>query len=170
MRRCLTGLILAMAVLGAVSAAPASAVQTPVGHLGDTLRVTDPDNKFVADITVADMAPSDVPPGFGYGPRWPHSRVYRANVVVRPLQMPNPYYLATVASFNGVTLTGDSYLPKNTDAPDALQYALQNAPQGSTVAGGVFWDCYRDLPSSVVLIDRRTGYHLAQWDITEALP
>lgn len=170
MRRCLMGLIAMMATVGALLAPPAYAVDIPIGHLGDTLRVNDTDAGFVADVTVVSVEPSDVPPGFGYPPRWPHQRVYRANVVVHPVQVPNPYYLSTVASFNGVTLTGDSYLPRNSDAPDALEYALLNAPQGSTVAGGVFWDCYRDIPASVVLIDRRTGFHLAQWNLTDALP
>ncbi|HME49267.1 hypothetical protein [Mycobacterium sp.] len=170
MRRCLMGLIVVIAGVGTLLAPSASAVDAPTGHLGDTLRVNDPDNKFIADVTVVSMDPSDVPPGFGYGPRWPNVRVYRANVVVHPLQVPSPYYLSTIFSFNGVTLTGDAYLPKNTDAPDALQYSLLNAPQGATVAGGVWWDCYRDLPSSVVLVDRKTGFHLAQWNITEALP
>ena len=170
MRRCLTGLIAAIATVGALLAPPASAVEAPVGHIGDTLRVNDPDSNFIADVTVVDIEPSDVPPAFGYGPRWPHSRVFRSNVVVRPVQVPNPYYLSTVMSFNGVTLTGDAYLPRNTDAPDALQYALLNAPQGATVAGGVFWDCYRDVPNSVALVDLKTHLRLAQWDVTEALP
>lgn len=166
----LIGLIATTAAVGAVLAPPAWAVDAPVGHLGDTLRVTETDNKFIADVTVVSVEPSDVPPAFGYGPRWPNVRVDRGNVVVRPLQVPSPYYLSTVLSFNGVTLTGDAYVPKNTDAPDALQYSLLNAPSGSTVAGGVWWDCYRDLPSSVVLADKRTGMHLAQWNITDALP
>lgn len=170
MRRCAMGLIAAIATAGALLAPPASAVDAPIGHIGDTLRVNDAESNFIADVTVVDIEPSDVPPGFGYGPRWPHSRVFRSNVVVRPVQVPNPYYLSTVMSFNGVTLTGDSYRPRNTDAPDALQYSLLNAPQGATVAGGVFWDCYRDLPNSVVLVDSKTSLHLAQWDITQALP
>ena len=29
----------------------------------------------------------------------------------------------------------------------------------------MFWDCYRDLVSTVVLINPRTGEHLAQWDL-----
>jgi hypothetical protein len=29
----------------------------------------------------------------------------------------------------------------------------------------VWWDCYRDLVSNVVLIDKKTGYHLAQWNV-----
>jgi len=48
---------------------------------------------------------------------------------------------------------------------DDLQRALQNAPAGSTVSGAVFWDCYRDLVSNVVLLDKATGYHLAQWNV-----
>jgi len=67
--------------------------------------------------------------------------------------------------FKGVTPTGDAYEPRNTDAPDALQYAMQNVPAGATVAGGVWWDCYRDLVSNVVLVDRKTGIHLAQWNV-----
>jgi len=49
-------------------------------------------------------------------------------------------------------------------APQAAA-ALQNAPQGSTVGGRVFWDCYRDLVSNVVLVNPRTGEHLAQWNL-----
>lgn len=167
MRRWLTGLIAAIAT-GALLAPPASAVDAPIGRIGDTLRVND--NGVITDVTVVGIEPSDIPPGFGYPPRTPHIRVYRANVVVHPVQVPTPYALSTVFQFNGVTLTGDSYVPRNSDAPDALQYALLNAPQGSTVAGGVWWDCYRDLVSSVVLKDAQTGVHLAQWNMTEALP
>ena len=68
-------------------------------------------------------------------------------------------------SFRGVTSTGDAYLPRNSDAPDALQYAMQNAPQRSTVGGRVFWDCYRHLVPTVVLINPRTGEHLAQSNV-----
>ena len=39
----------------------------------------------------------------------------------------------------------DAYTPKNTDALDALQYALQNAPPGATVNGAVYWQMYRAL-------------------------
>lgn len=52
--------------------------------------------------------------------------------------------------------------PRNTDAPHALQAALTNAPPGSTVSGGGWWDCYGDLVSNVVLVDKITGEHLAQ--------
>jgi hypothetical protein len=34
-----------------------------------------------------------------------------------------------------------------------------------TVGGRVFWDCYRDLVSTVVLINPHTGEHLAQWNL-----
>jgi hypothetical protein len=33
------------------------------------------------------------------------------------------------------------------------------------VAGGIWWDVYRDLVSDMVLLDAKTGYHLAQWDL-----
>jgi hypothetical protein len=48
---------------------------------------------------------------------------------------------------------GDAYEPRNSDAPDALQHAMLNVPAGATVSGGVWWDCYRDLVSNVVLVE-----------------
>ena len=116
-------------------------------------------------MTVTAVVPSDVPPGFGYPPHSPRQQLYSTTVAVHAVAVPNPSVMATMFSFRGVTPTGDAYLPRNTDAPDALQYALQNAPQGSTVGGRVFWDCYRDLVSTVVLINPRTGEHLAQWNL-----
>jgi hypothetical protein len=50
-------------------------------------------------------------------------------------------------------------------APDALDAALANAPAGSIVRGGVYWEAYRDPVSTVVLLDKKTGYHLAQWNL-----
>jgi hypothetical protein len=32
-----------------------------------------------------------------------------------------------------------------------------------SVGGRLSWDCYRDLVSNVVLINPRTGEHLARW-------
>ena len=75
--------------------------------------------------------------------------------------MPRP----SPTSSAGSPPTGDSYEPRNTDAPDALNAALTNAPAGSTVSGGVWWDCYRDLIANVVLLDKITGQHLAQWNV-----
>ncbi|KCL58078.1 exported alanine and valine rich protein [Mycobacterium tuberculosis TB_RSA169] len=49
--------------------------------------------------------------------------------------------------------------------PDWLDAALGNAPQGSIVRGGVYWDAYRDPVSVVVLLDEKTGQHLAQWNL-----
>jgi hypothetical protein len=40
-----------------------------------------------------------------------------------------------------------------------------DAPAGSIVRGGVCWEAYRDPVSSVVLLDKKTGYHLAQWNL-----
>jgi hypothetical protein len=42
---------------------------------------------------------------------------------------------------------------------------LVNAPAGSVVRGGVYWDTYRDPVSNVVLLDKTTGVHLAQWNL-----
>lgn len=150
-------------VLAMSPAPPAAAVDAPIGRIGDTLRVQA--NGIQADVTVQAPALSEVPPGFGYPPRSPRQQVWASVVAVHAVTVPNPAAMSTVFSFRGVTPTGDAYLPRNSDAPDALQYALQNAPQGSTVGGRVFWDCYRDLVSVVVLINPRTGEHLAQWNL-----
>ena len=163
MRRWFVVLIAAVAAVAGLTAVPASAAPTPIGRLGETLQV-----KFkglVADVTVVSLAPSPIPPGFGYPPRPPRQQVWRAQVTVHPIQVPTPYAQAITYQFRGVTATGDSYEPRNTDAPDALQYALINAPAGSTVSGGVWWDCYRDLITNVVLLDKITGVHLAQWNV-----
>jgi hypothetical protein len=66
--------------------------------------------------------------------------------------------------FGGVTPFGDAYKSSASDAPDALDAALANAPTGSIVRGGVYWGAYRDPVSTVVLLDK-TGYHLAQWNL-----
>jgi hypothetical protein len=29
----------------------------------------------------------------------------------------------------------------------------------------VYWDAYRDPVSAVILLDKKTGYHLAQWNL-----
>jgi hypothetical protein len=29
----------------------------------------------------------------------------------------------------------------------------------------VYWEAYRDPVATVVLLDRKTGYHLAQWNL-----
>ena len=67
--------------------------------------------------------------------------------------------------FGGVTPFGDAYKSRASDAPDALDAALANAPTGSIVRGGVYWEAYRDPVSTVVLLDKKTGYHLAQWNL-----
>jgi hypothetical protein len=162
-----------------MAATPASAVPAEVsvdsslGRLGQTLRVQD--GELIADVTVVSVTPSPIPPAWGsgaagsagdrYGPRWPRKQVFRADIVVQAVRVPNPYWMAVSFSFRGVTRTGDAYEPHNTDAPDDLQNGLQRAPEGATVAGAVFWDCYRDLVSNVVLINKQTGKHLAQWDL-----
>ena len=38
-------------------------------------------------------------------------------------------------------------------------------PPGAIVRGGVYWDAYRDPVSNVVLLDKKTGQHLAQWNL-----
>jgi hypothetical protein len=141
----------------------------PIGHLGDTLRVDT--GTYIADVTVSSVAPCDPPPGFGYTrsgvpvKSFPGSTVDRADVMVRSIRVPNPFIMATTFSFDGVTPFADAYKPRASDAPDALDNVLANAPNGAIVRGGVYWDAYRDPVSNVVLLDKKTGQHLAQWNL-----
>lgn len=159
----------ASATAAGVAAPRARAGDAPIGHVGDTLRVDT--GTYVADITVSSVAPCDPPPGFGYTrsgvpvKSFPNSTVERADVTVRAVRVPNPYVMATDFSFNGVTPFADAYKPRPSDAPDALDTVLGNAPNGAIVRGGVYWDAYRDPVSTVVLLDKKTGYHLAQWNL-----
>lgn len=162
-RGCVALLIAVLTAATLWLAGPASAADAPIGPLGDTLRVDY--RGIVADVTVTGVEPAPVSPGFGYPPRAPRRQVLRATATVHAIDIPNPYLMSVVFSFRGVTPTGDAYEPRNTDAPDEMRTALQNAPAGATVTGAVFWDCYRDLVSNVVLIDRLSGTHLAQWNL-----
>ena len=170
MRRWFVLLVAAMAVAAGLTAVSAQAAPveesppSPIGRIGETLRVNF--EGLVADITVNSLGPSPIPPGFGYPPRAPRYEVWRAQITVNSIDVPTPYAQRITYQFRGVTATGDSYEPRNTDAPDALALALTNAPAGSTVSGGVWWDCYRDLISNVVLLDKVTGQHLAQWNVS----
>ena len=157
-----------VSAVAVVSAPRALAGDAPIGHNGDTLRVDT--GTYIADVTVSSVAPCDPPPGFGYTREgtykgFPGSTVDRADVVVRAVRVPNPFIMATNFSFDGVTPFADAYKPRASDAPDALDKVLGNAPNGAIVRGGVYWDAYRDPVSTVVLLDKRTGYHLAQWNL-----
>jgi hypothetical protein len=166
MTRLLSMLIAAMTMLAVGVAPPATAADTPIGNLGETLRVQFQD--FVADVTVHDVLPVPVPPGWGWNgsPRWrAQGGPWRADVTVHVISAPNPYKLSIATTFSGVTPYADAYASKHTDAPDALEQALLNAPPGSTVRGGVYWDVYRALVTNVVMINPQTGTHLAQWNI-----
>ncbi len=151
-----------------VAAPRAQAGDAPIGHIGDTLRVDT--GTYIADVTVSSVAPCDPPPGFGYTRSgtykgFPGSTVERADVTVRAIRVPNPFIMATNVSFDGVTPNADAYPPRASDAPDALDNVLVNAPNGAIVRGEVYWDAYRDPVSTVVLLDKKTGYHLAQWNL-----
>jgi hypothetical protein len=160
-------LVSVLTVLAGLMAPQAAAVDgAPIGRIGETLRV-DFDG-IVADVTVHDVLASEVPPGWGWNgsPRWrAQGSPWRAPVTITTIQAPNPYAMALAFTFNGVTPYADAYQPKHTDAPNALENALRNAPPGSTVNGDVYWDVYRALVTNVVLTDRKTGQHLAQWNL-----
>jgi hypothetical protein len=160
-----------MLVAGAILTAPprAWAGDAPIGHIGDTLRVDT--GTYVADVTVSSVQPCDPPPGFGYTrsgvpiKSFPTSQPERADVAIRAVRVPNSFVMATDFSFDGVTPFADAYKPRASDAPDALDNVIVNAPQGSIVRGEVYWDAYRDPVSNVVLLDKKTGLHLAQWNL-----
>nr|WP_280831015.1 hypothetical protein [Mycolicibacterium frederiksbergense] len=154
------------AAAGLLAPHAAASEGTPIGRIGETLRVED--NGIVADVTVHDVLASDVPPGWGWNgtPRWrAQGGPWRVPVTVTTIQSPNPYAMALAFTFNGVTPYADSYPPKHTDAPNRLEDALRNAPPGATVNGDVYWDVYRGLVTNVVLVDTRSGKHLAQWNL-----
>lgn len=156
-----------VAVTALVAPPAASAEGTPIGNVGQTLRVKTA-NGIVADVTVHDVLPSDVPPGWGWNgsPRWrAQGGPWRVPITVTTVAAPNPYAMALAFTFNGVTPYADAYAPKHTDAPNRLEAALRNAPPGATVNGDVYWDVYRALVTNVVLTDTKTGEHLAQWNL-----
>jgi hypothetical protein len=165
MRRWFTMMVAGLAVTAGVLASPApeAAAVAPIGRLGEVLHVDY--MNVVADVAVTSVDLVDVPPGFGYPPRGPRYQVYRANVTVHVIKAPNPYITSIFFDFNGVTPIADAYKTRNTDVPDDLRAVLQNAPPGATVSGGVYWDVYRDLVTNVVLLDKVTGTHLAQWNL-----
>jgi hypothetical protein len=177
MRRVRLALTAVVVTIAALVVAPrAIATDAPIGNLGDTLRVQYED--VVADVTVHDVQPApDIPPGWGCNGTEPgagqgHSlgfpcRGYpwRAAISVHAIKVPNAYKMALAFTFDGVTPYDDAYQARHSDAPDALDAALLNAPQGSTVNGGVYWDVYRARVTNVVLLNPKTGYHLAQWNI-----
>lgn len=166
-----TTLVAQVIVAPVAGAGPTTSPDAPIGRLGDTLRVSYEDTTvgaIVADVTVHDVVPSEIPPGWGWNgaPRWrAQGAPWRASVTVHPITVPNPYALAVTFVFNGVTPGADAYVAKHTDDPGALDVALTRAPQGSTVDGGVYWDVYRGLVTNVVLVAKNDGVHLAQWNL-----
>ena len=107
--------MLALATTPANAAPAQTAVETPIGHLGDTLRIHDGD--VIADVTVVSVTPSEIPAGWGYPPRPPREQVWRANVVIHAVSAPTPGAIPVSFQFRGVTPTGDAYEPRATDDP-----------------------------------------------------
>lgn len=151
---------------GVVVAPPPATAASPIGNLGDTLRVEH--LGIVAEVTVHDVLPTAPPPGYSPtgSPRWRYEGgPWRAPVTIKTIEMPTPYAMAVAFTFNGVTPYADAYISKHTDAPDALETAMLNAPAGSTINGAVYWQVYRALVTNVVLLDPKSGEHLAQWNL-----
>ena len=156
-RRVFVLLIAMMAAVGLAVAPPASADLMPIGNLGDTLRVEF--KGIVADVTVHDVLPTPPPPGFGPpGPRAGATRSYRANVTVHVVKAPNPFVTSLLLRVQRRhALPGRLRAAATPTPPTPCSTALQNAPPGSTVTGGVYWHVYRDLVTNVVLLDKQTG-------------
>jgi hypothetical protein len=137
-----TFLVVAAGITAVNVAIPrAWAGDAPIGRIGDTLRVNT--RTYIADGTVSSVARCDPPPGFGYTrsgvpvKSFPGSNVDRADVTIHAIGVPNPFMMATNFSFDGVTPFADAYKPRPSDAPDALDNVLVNAPNGAIVRGGV---------------------------------
>ena len=139
---------------------------TPIGNLGDTLRVEF--KGIVADVTVHDVLPVRCAAGLRLSAASAALiQVYRANVTIHASRRPIPYAMALVVHLQAASPRPATRTYQGTPMPPTpLQYALQNAPAGATVDGGVCWDCYRDLVTNVVLLDKVTGIHLAQWNLS----
>ncbi|ALR14196.1 hypothetical protein MYCSP_13430 [Mycobacteroides saopaulense] len=155
-----------IAVLAAIAMtlAPVASAQpdriTPIGHIGETLHFDY--GTIGADVTVHNIEPTGVPAGMAP----PRGIIWKANVTIRPTKVPNAYALLMALKLGGISPeTGDAYEPQRTDEPDDLNYALRNAPQGSTVSGAVYWDVYRGPVRHIVLRSAQTQVHLAQWDL-----
>lgn len=145
--------------LGLLAAPPAHAAETPIGTLGQTLRVEY--NDFIADVTLTGLVPAPLPPGMDPS----RGIIWRADMTVHVVQSPTPFWLSLQLTYSGATRYGDAYISEHSDAPDALETLLQNAPQGATVSGAVFFDVYRDPITNVMVRSAKTGVHLAQFNL-----
>src|SRR5262245_24067749 len=82
-----------------VAAPRASAGDSPIGRLGETLRVDT--GTIVADVTVSNVVPVPTPPGFGFqragNPLYGSpvgDGVWRADVTVHSVSVPTPFQTA----------------------------------------------------------------------------
>lgn len=159
MRRVLA-MVFGMAMtIGLLAAPAAQAVEAPIGKLGQTLRVEY--NDFAADVTLNGIQPWFLPPGMDPS----RGIIWRADMTVHVVKSPTPFWLSLQLTYSGVTRYGDAYVSEHSDATDALETVLQNAPEGSTVTGAVYFDVYRDPITNVIVRSARTGIHLAQFNL-----
>jgi hypothetical protein len=165
MRRRLAVVFGIMTTLAGVLAPTATAVvDAPIGRVGDTLRLQY--GGAVVDVTLNGVSPTVLQDGMDPA-RFLGGTVWRADMTVHPITVPTPYFIATAFTYSGVALSsGDAYPSQHSDAPDALETALTNAPQGSTVSGAAFFDVYRSPLSNIVVRSVKTGIHLAQWNLS----
>ena len=89
----------------------------------------------------------------------------RADVTIRAIRVPNPYHHGHRFQLRRGHPVRRRLQAPGLRRPDALDDALVKRRPGAIVRGGVYWDAYRDPVSNVVLLDKKTGYHLAQWNL-----
>lgn len=152
-----------MTMLAGVLAPSATAVgDAPIGKLGDTLRIDY--SGIVADVTLTGVEPTFLQDGMALNRT--RGIIWRANMTVHAITVPNPFVMALKFTYSGVaSSSGDAYISKHSDAPDGLENVLRNAPQGFTVSGAAFFDVYRGPLSNIVVRNPQTGVHLAQWNL-----
>lgn len=159
MRRIMAMLFGVAVTMGLLTAPAAQAVENPIGKLGQTLRLEY--NDIVADVTLNGIQPWFLPPGMDPS----RGIIWRADMTVHVVESPTPFWLSLHLTYSGVTRYGDAYISEHSDATDALETVLQNAPAGSTVTGAVYFDVYRDPITNVIVRSTKTGVHLAQFDL-----
>lgn len=158
-RVCAVLLALLMVPIGVALAPVATAGDAPIGRMGETLRVEYAD--FAADVTLTGISPTGLPPGMDPS----RGIIWRADMTVHVVKSPTPFWLSVYLTYSGVTRYADAYVSEHSDAPDALETVLQNAPPGSTVSGAVYFDVYRDPITNVIVRSAKTGVHLAQFNL-----
>ena len=101
-------------------------------------------------------SPSDVPPGFGYPPRAPATRCIAPTSSFTPSSA-RPVRHGHLVRLQGCHADGRRVRAKEHRCPRRAAVRDAKRARRRNRRGGVWWDCYRDLVSNVVLVDKKTG-------------